>query len=222
MDVRSTIPLRTIARRLPKVLNRRGKTATGELLGLLRSGDLKAGFHFPGRVKRWISIPTSYWAGIGSDQFRTLHYEKGNIHRPGTFKVRISQFAEEFVQTVSNDLENDLRDQKTETTDLLDELKRALFAASQRYEVAITEEAWTDFLQRNDLREPTDLKPRVGRNEKPSWRRLAVIIGAYLIKHREMTEEEIKNEEAAKKIHEIAKNEGTGPPCLAHRQRCSL
>src|SRR6478736_3728998 len=102
MDIQSAVPLRTIARRLPKVLNRRGKTATRELLSLLQSGELKAGFDFPGRVKRWISIPTSYWAGIGSDQFRTLHYEKGNKHRPGTFKVRIGQFADEFVQAVSN------------------------------------------------------------------------------------------------------------------------
>jgi hypothetical protein len=114
------------------------------------------------------------------------------------------------VQTVSNDLENGSRDQKNETAKLLDELKRALSAASHRYEVVITEQEWTDFLQKNNLREPTDLRPKVGRHEKPGWRKLAIIIiGAYLTKHKEMTEEEIKIEEAAKKIHEIAKDEGT-------------
>jgi hypothetical protein len=203
MDVRRTVPLRIIARRLPKVLNRRARTATGDLLSLLRSGELKAGFDFPGRVKRWISIPASYWAGIGSDQFRTLHYEKGNKHKPGTFKVRISQFADEFVQAVSSDLENGSR----ETASLLDELKGALSAASRRYEVVITEQEWKSYLQKHNLSEPPDLNPKAGRHQLPAWRDIAIVIGAYLIKHHATEKEKpLKIEEAAKKIHDIAKN----------------
>ena len=37
------------------------------------------------------------------------------------------------------------------------------------------------------------------------WRDLSVIISAYIIKHYETTKEEIKLEEAGKKIHEIGK-----------------
>jgi hypothetical protein len=138
-----------------------------------------------------------------------LRYEKGNKHRPGTYKVHIAEFAEEFVQTVSTDLQNSSRDQENETANLLDELKEALSAASQGYEVVITEQEWTDYLQRRNLSEPADLASTVGRREKQSWRKLAIIIGAYLIKHRATTGEELKVEEAAKKIYEIAKKEPT-------------
>lgn len=103
------------------------------------------------------------------------------------------------------DLENGSR----ETASLLDELKVALCAASRRYEVAITEQEWNDYLQRHNLSEPTDLKPNVGRRQLPAWRDIAIIIGAYLIKHHATEKEKpLKIEEAAKKIHDIAKNKG--------------
>jgi hypothetical protein len=57
-------------------------------------------------------------------------------------------------------------------------------------------------------------KAKAGRSEMPGWRKLSVIIGAYLIKHQTTTKETIKIEEAAKEIHEIAKNENT--PGLPH------
>jgi hypothetical protein len=107
MDAQPTITLRDAARKIPRLLNLRKKTAVSELHGLLKSGDLRAGFQFQARAERWIAIPTSYWASIGADKLRTLFYEEGNTERPGTFKVPIRRFAKEFAQAVSNELQND-------------------------------------------------------------------------------------------------------------------
>ena len=203
----ATITLRTIARRLPKLLKIKKKTAISELLSLLRSGQLSAGFQFPGRVVRWISIPPSYWAKIDANKLRTLGYERGDPKRPGTFKVGIPPFADELVRRVADELRNNTVKSKeiNSAEAALAELRQALSLASERYEVVILEQVWTNYLQQNKMSEPAYKEPKAGRDEKVGWRDLTIIIGAYVLKHREITDEKIKVEESAKKIHEIAK-----------------
>ena len=87
-----------------------------------------------------------------------------------------------------------------------DELKALLRATNRQYEVEVAESAWADYLRRKNLSEPApEEKSKSGRPEKVGWRALSVIIGAYIIKHYQTTNEQIKVEEASEKIHEIAK-----------------
>jgi hypothetical protein len=206
MNPAPTITLRDAARRLPKVLRLHKKTAVSELHGLLKSGDLRAGFQFPARVERWIAIPTRYWSTIGAKDLRTLLYKEGNKKKPGTFEVQISQFTSEFVRLVSEELKNEHEDRASHdlVTNALDEMKEALTASSSRYEVAIRNEDWEDYLHGHHLEEPAPYEPRRGRHQLTGWRDLAILIGAYLLKHYRTTPNEIKIDEAAQKIHQIA------------------
>jgi hypothetical protein len=210
MPPETVISLREVARRLPKVLKLQNKTATSRLLSLLKSGDLEAGFRFPGRTERWIPISTKYWAGVGTDKMRCLLYEPSDKRKPGTYKVRISNFADELAQAMRQELHQDRAKNLDELYQtILDEFRRTLSAASTRYEVVVTERAWNNYLLRHNLEEPTpSFKNKAGRPESPSWRALSIIIGSYLIKHQEITKEALKIEEAARAIHEIAKGEG--------------
>ena len=182
---------------------RKGKLAINQLLALLQSGELRTGFHFPGRIVPWISIPPSYWARVGSDKFRSLRYSSDDEEKPGTFKVKIVEFAEEYAQAVQKKLEGDKQNQAA----IVDELKVALSAASGRYEVLIPESVWTEYLTRNSLRDesPPEIEPKVGRRKLKGWRGLSVIVVAYIIKHYETSKERIKLEHSSKTIHEIAK-----------------
>jgi hypothetical protein len=157
MSPEPVISLREVARRLPKILKLQNKTATSRLLSLLKSGDLEAGFRFPGRTERWIPISTRYWAGVGTDKIRCLLYERGNRRKPGTYKVRISNFADELVGAMRQELHQDRADNQNYMLvhAILDEFQGALAAASDRYEVVVTEHAWNNYLQRHNLEEPT-------------------------------------------------------------------
>jgi hypothetical protein len=211
MSPEPVISLREVARRLPRVLKLPGKIATGRLLGLLKTGHLDAGFRYPGRTERWIPISTKFWASIGTDKIRSLNYEAGNKRRPGTFKVRISDFADELIQAVSQELQRDQahNDNDMSISALLNEFQSAISASSDRYEVVVREQDWVRYLQQHNLEEPVPLtKVRGGRYEKTSWRKLSVIIGAYLIKHYATTNEEMKTEEAARNIRNIAERDG--------------
>jgi hypothetical protein len=206
MEPQLTITLRDVALRLARLpKSGTGKIADGKLLGLLKSGELKAGFHFPGEFASWIAIPPSYWAGISSDKFRSIRTSRTNRDRIGTFKVRLSQVANECVDVIFQHL-NIEKDGKDDA--VWREVKATLAAASRRYEVCIPEQDWEDYLQRHHLEEPApDTKRKAGRRQKEGWRHLCVLVGAYLVKHRRMTTEEPKFEEAARQIHKIGKDE---------------
>jgi hypothetical protein len=87
MNAQPTITLRDVGRRLARLpSSKTGGIADGKLLGLLKAGELKAGFYFPGPYLSWIPISPSYWAGISSDQFTSIRRsDKKNLR--GTFKV---------------------------------------------------------------------------------------------------------------------------------------
>jgi hypothetical protein len=210
-EIANTITLREVARRLAQLPGSPpGKIADGKLLGLLKSGELSAGFFFPGRVVLWITIPTYYWANISSYSFRSIRRSDDDERQIGTYRVRITKFADEYANALSRMLQqNQDNDAVGQTNGLfLSEFKSALSQAYRRFEVLLPESEWASYLQRHNLEvlgPATKSKP--GRREKQGWRRLSVIIGAYLIKHCRQTPEVIKSELAAEKIHEIAVKE---------------
>src|SRR5271165_2703113 len=65
-------------------LRKPGKPAVSKLLGLLKTGELKAGFEFPGTKVCWIPIPTSYWTGVSSHKFGSLRYIEHDKRKTGT------------------------------------------------------------------------------------------------------------------------------------------
>jgi hypothetical protein len=212
MAAESTIVLREIAHRLGNI--RRlpsGKSAVPELLRLLKSGELNAGFAFPARSVHWISIPTSYWTGVTSQEFRSLQFVQGDKHKTGTYTVRISQFADEYVRVVSQQFENDGASGATRAkiTLILDELKTALSVSQRSYEVALIEQEWTDYLQRHSISESSlQQKPSAGRREKTSWHHLVPIIAGYMMTLDKRPQESRDHFFIGTKILELAEKAG--------------
>jgi len=204
--------LRDVARRLGRIQGSK-KIADTKLLSLLQEGELKAGFRFPGSLAPWIPIPTGYWVSIGPDKFRTIHYVRDDDERTGAFKVPIRHFANEVVQVASQAIADSrqVQGEKIQAELVLEEWRLALISTTNNYEVMITEQEWQSYLSRHDLVEPSvshvESETR-GRHEKTSWRKLSVIIGAYVIADERTSGEEFKPEFAAEKIHAIATNDG--------------
>jgi hypothetical protein len=198
MAVLATISLHDAGRRLAELHGSREQVACGRLLGLLKTGQINAGFQFPaGSTLSWIAIPAHYWAKVSSNKFKIIRYSKTSP-KSGALTVRLSEFAEEVVTQLN---EAPGREQAAS-----DKWKEVLAATSHRYEVVIIEADWINYLNQHNLTEPgPEIESKSGRNQKKGWRDVSVIIGAYIIKHYEKTKEEIKAKEASEKIHEIAK-----------------
>jgi hypothetical protein len=193
----ATISLHDAGRRLAELHSSREPVACGRLLGLLKSGEIKAGFQFPaGHASLWITIPELYWSRVSSDKFKVIRYSKTSS-KSGAFRVGLGEFSEEVVAEVN---EASSHEQAAS-----DKWKGVLAATSHRYEVAILEADWTAYEKQNPPSEPVLVKKsKSGRHEKTGWRALSVIIGAYIIKHYQETHEHIKIEEASKKIYKLA------------------
>lgn len=188
-----TITLREVALRLAKIKQpTTRKIDSGQLLSLLKSGDLKAGFEFPGVTKRWVAIEPNYWLTIDSDKFRSIRSDGGY-----TFKVGLRDFADTYLRLVLNDSSNE---------SLKAEFRVVLGQASRKYEVVVQAEEWKKYLDNHGLNEPpfdTPPKGKGGRNPKAAWRQLSVTIPAYLLAHHDKTHEPPNHETAAGEIHQI-------------------
>ena len=207
----NTITLRDVALRLARLPgSRSSKIADGELLGLLKSGELKAGFFFSGGSSLWIPIPTHYWANVSSHAFRSIGRSDDDEHQLGTYTVRITKFADEYVSALMQQQRHQGDDTAGQTNGLLlTELKLALSHASRCFEALIPETEWSRYLELHNIEEQhLATKSKSGRHQREGWRDVAVIIGAYIIKHLETAPNlTIKNELAADKIHAIAVND---------------
>jgi hypothetical protein len=208
MSAGSILTLREVAKRLAQI--RRlpsGKIAVPELLRLLRSGELKAGFEFPGTTVRWIPIPTSYWTAVSSAKFGSLRYIEGDKKKTGTYEVRIYDFVDEYMEVLSHNQQGTTSDTTAEM--LRDELKKALCAAPRPYEVGITAEEWTAYLKRNQLSDAEPSQRSVaGRREKTSWSHLAPIIaGCMMIQYKRYSGSSSDQLAIATAIIEIAHKE---------------
>jgi hypothetical protein len=200
VTVEQTITLRDVARRLAPLRHSRDKVASDELLDLLKSGEITAGFRFPGCTILWIKIPVIYWVPFSSNKFRIIRHSSKKKNS-GVLTVQLGEFAEDIVNQLNAQLEN----KKTKD---LDEWKALLKATTLSYEVEITVSEWANYLNRHNLTEPDpEIKSKSGRHQMPGWRDLSVIIGAYIIKHHSIEKEPIKLGEASIKIHQIAQAE---------------
>ena len=85
MATEPNLTLREVVRRLSRIrgLPKR-KRAIADLLGLLRAGELSAGFEFPASSVVWIPIPKQYWVGVSSQKFRSLRYSPDDDRDTGT------------------------------------------------------------------------------------------------------------------------------------------
>jgi hypothetical protein len=194
----ATISLHDAGCRLAALHGSRERVACGKLLGLLKMGEIKAGFQFrTGRTLSWITIPAHHWAAkVSSDKFKMIRYSK-NIRKSGALTVRLGDFPEEVVDQV-----NEAPGHEQASSD---KWKAVLAVTSHRYEVAILEADWIAYEKQNPPSEPKPKKKSTsGRRQKTGWRDLSVIIGAYIIKHYQETHEHIKIEEASKNIHRLA------------------
>jgi hypothetical protein len=126
MTTEPPLPLRQVALLLGNIQQLpRNQSDVSGLLRLLKAGELKAGFEFPGTRVFWIPISTRYWTGVSSDKFRALRYQSDDKLKKGTYKVLISDFVDEYIQVVS----------PVSIPAVLDELRKALSAARQSFEV---------------------------------------------------------------------------------------
>ena len=192
-----TITLREAALRLAKIKQPGTKKIDdGQLLSLLRAGDLRAGFEFLGATRRWIPIDQNYWVTVDSAEFRSIRSDGGY-----TFKVRLRDFAKAYLQLIPDD-----------PSSLKREFQIALAAAATKYEVVVQAKEWKKYLSDHDLKEPAfDTPPskgKGGRNPLVAWNRLSVIIPAYLLAHHSQREQSPNHEEAAAQIYRIAIDSG--------------
>jgi hypothetical protein len=135
--------------------------------------------------------------------FRSLQYVAGDKRRTGTYEVRISEFADEYIQAASQQMA------EMTSASMLNEFKKALSAAQQRYEVGIVAQEWMNYLERHEIREPAVQKrPSAGRHPKTSWHHLAPIIAAYMMTLDKRPGDSRDHDSLAKMILQLAKEEG--------------
>jgi hypothetical protein len=202
-----TITLRDVALKLAKIEEPTTRAiADTQLLSLLKSGELKAGFEFPGRTKHWVAIHPDYWLQIDSRRFRSIRKNQG-----ATFKVSVRDFADEYLKLIfaNFEIENGL---KASNESLKDELRITLRAATQKYEVVMQARQWEDYRRRHNLPDPSFFVPAAkgkgGRHPLAAWRKLSVIIPAYLLAHHAERHQPPAHDTAAEEILQIAKGKG--------------
>jgi hypothetical protein len=98
-----TLVLRDAARRLARIKNPEAtKIEASELLGLLRSGALKAGFYFL-NGKSWIEIPLTHWEATGSNSFRRIGVKQDDP-KSGTYKIRANRFPDQVASIICKEV----------------------------------------------------------------------------------------------------------------------
>jgi hypothetical protein len=144
------------------------------LLGVLRSGYLKAGFHFPaGDPPLWVNIPVEFWTTVNSGRLRAaLRFVNGRSSS-GAYQVRLADFVKEIGASIS---------QKA-GVDNVELWSAALSATRQEYEVGILESEWARFArEHHEYISPPSAETR-GAKQKKGWRNLSVIISVYMVEH---------------------------------------
>ena len=215
MTSEMTISLREIAIRLSQLKSKKEQPDVDRLLALLKSGKLLAGFVFPGLVNRWIDIPQTYWAGIGTDRFLAVTYSDGSDKKIGAFKVPLRDFAAQYIQCLAGGVSESMKvDANGAVTALLEEVQHAVPLMAKYFEVRVREEVWTEYLSIHNLLDPYERKkPTAGANQKQGWREMSEIIGAYILDHAMSTPTaRIKFKNAAEEIHRIAVAEQVNEP----------
>jgi hypothetical protein len=191
--IMSIVSLSEISYRLGQFYSPPRKAANERLLSLLKSGELKAGFYYLSEQPVWIALASKYWLSVSSDGFLLTDDAEAK-----TKTIRIGELAGEFLRVLCPN-------STAITPATWKEVENALRTASTRYEVVVQENDWSAYLTRNRLEyPPKESRTRVGRPEKPSWRKLAVIMGAYMMERTGYDPEQIKLASEAQEIYERA------------------
>jgi hypothetical protein len=136
-----TVTLRHIALQLAKFNDRKSKGINYvKLLGLLQSGQLKAGFYFRARETRWVPIEPSYWQFVPSKKLKSVRKDGGEV-----FKVRIGDFGRTYVEILNKS--DRPENKKLSIESIMQEFETALSASTQRYEVFVPLAEWEHYLK---------------------------------------------------------------------------
>jgi hypothetical protein len=194
-----TITLRDAARRLTLAKDPKAKKfAERDLLGLLRSGELKAGFYIlSGTV--WIDVPLAHWEKTGGDKFRALHLRRGDP-KSGTYKVRANKFPDQVAKVICQKVANDKAQQAENSVAAI------VTAAAESYEVTLKSKDFQDYLERRGLKEsfPTTTG---GRHQK-NWRDVSSYMAAYMVAHHRDLTAALKTKEASEVVYKLAEAGG--------------
>ena len=168
-----TLTLRQVAKELATSKDKVGDDA---LLGLLRSEQLSAGFYLPGTQPEWVLIPASYWHKVQVAKFRAIRYSS-RTKKPGTFRVRIGDFASTYVEKAMERLNNQ---PSGELGNLIEvELAEALATAAARHEVQVLETEWRRY---SETKSQQSQQPNpLGRPQRPGWKELLPIVAGYFM-----------------------------------------
>ena len=199
-----TMTLRDAARRLARIRNPKGRgIESSKLLGLLRSGELKAGFYILDG-KAWIEIPLTHWATTPGNKFRRI----GRIrHEPksGAYPVRANEFPDQVARTICKEIEvNERALGQHENQPNLEAITAVVDAAAKSYEVTIKTKEFSDYLQRQGMEE-TITTAKGGRPEKEGWRGVCRYMAAYMAAHyRDLPTAHLKIKESSDEIFRLA------------------
>ena len=204
-----TMTLREVARRLALIKNPKARGVdVNKLHGLLRSGELAAGFYaLNGTV--WIDIPMGHWETTASNKLREKIVRDRADPNSGSYKLSPHQFPEQVAavideQAKSNDTANGN----------LARLCAIVKTAGSRHEVTVRATVFRNYLQRHEIVENT-MAPKGGRNRKEAWRELCSYVAAYLVVHFRDLPGKIPDLEATSRgILDLAKADGILPETL--------
>ena len=202
-----TMTLREVARRLALIKNAKARGVDVQKLhGLLRSGELAAGFYaMNGTV--WIDIPMGHWETTASNKLRKKIVRNQTDPKSGSYKLSPHQFPEQVAavideQAKSNEPANVAR------------LCAIVKTAGSRHEVTVRATVFRNYLQRHEIVENT-MAPKGGRNPKEGWRDVCSYAAAYLVLHFRDFPGKVPDLEAASRgILDWAKADGIVPGTL--------
>lgn len=172
------LSLREAALRLGKIPSMKtgGKIADGHLLGLLKDGVLGARIQVPQVQASLVPVPAEYWMAVSSEKFRIIRRTEG---QGGSYRISLSAVAESYLQVLTDSLRSG--DRQLEADVILREMQVALRIADRKFEAIVDDDEFCKYLGREGFVENPFRRENRGAKEKPSWRHIAPILGAYFL-----------------------------------------
>src|SRR5882757_5963537 len=152
--VGETITLRDAAIALAKVApEKKGeKISDGQLLRVLKTGEVQAGFHCSTVPLIWVSIPKEYWMDIARDEFRRIRFSPGKKNRTGSYKVRLKDFPKQYMSACIRAAKNAGKEFSAEW--IIEAFNEAVTRIESTFEVEIPGGVWAEYLGRLEAMKP--------------------------------------------------------------------
>jgi len=203
-----TIKLREAARRLARIRNPKGNNIeSSRLLGVMQSGDLKAGFYVMDGMQ-WIEIPSNYWRDIDSRKFRIGR--RHDDQKSGSYAIKGAQFSDQLAVVIHRVLKQSAATSAEHQVGAMrDPLITGLDSAAKSHEVLVRTAEFDDYRRRQGLEEEKTVGSNVGARRKEGWRELCSYMAAYFAAfQRNRAIESLKIDHAKDEILAAAKNGG--------------